>query len=266
MGLHLGQRKLLLTEVNFLTNYHDLSKNVVYIGAAPGHHIDFLSTLFPDHTFYLYDPRDFAIDKTDKILIFQKYFELNDAKHLDNFLLISDIRQEVNVTTMSQQEICNIVMEDMNLQKNWVLNLKPRVSLLKFRIPLFCDSFEYFNGELLEQPWAPESTYETRLIVKENIVNKTYKTSDYLLLLNRLKECRRTELFDHGLPLKRVPGLDNCFDCNLEISIWKEYLKKFGEISNTNISNLMKKTGIKLKRYLTKTPHGKLRYNNIKVY
>ena len=34
----------------------------------------------------------------------------------------------------------------------------------------------------------------------------------------------------------------------------KEYLKKFGEISNTNVSNLMKKTGIKLKRYLTKKP------------
>ena len=81
------------------------------------------------------------------------------------------------------------------------------------------------------------------------------------MLLNRLKECRQTELFDHGLPLKRVPGLDNCFDCNLEISIWKKYLEKFGEITNTNISNLMKKTGIKLKRYLTKNPHGKLRYN-----
>jgi hypothetical protein len=46
MGLHLGQRKLLLTEVNFLTNYSDLSKNIIYIGAAPGHHIEFLSTLF----------------------------------------------------------------------------------------------------------------------------------------------------------------------------------------------------------------------------
>ena len=261
MGLHLGQRKLLLTEVNFLTNYSDLSKNIIYIGAAPGHHIEFLSTLFPDHTFYLYDPRDFAIGKTDKILIFQKYFELNDVKDLDNFLLISDIRQEVNVNTMSQQEICNIVLEDMELQKGWVLNLKPEVSLLKFRIPLFCDTFEYFNGELIKQPWAPESTYETRLIVRDTSEYKIYKTSDYLMLLNRLKECRQTELFDHGLPLKRVPGLDNCFDCNLEINIWKKYLNKFGEITNTNISNLMKRTGIKLKRYLTKKPHGKLRYN-----
>lgn len=38
----------------------------------------------------------------------------------------------------------------------------------------------------------------------------------------------------------------------------KEYLNKFDEVTNTNISNLMKKTGIKLKKYLTKKPHGKL--------
>ena len=38
-------------------------------------------------------------------------------KNMDNFLLISDIRQEINVKSMSQDEICNIVMEDMKLQK-----------------------------------------------------------------------------------------------------------------------------------------------------
>ena len=46
MCIHLGQRKLLLTEVSFLTGHGNLSKNIVYIGAAPGHHIEFLSTLF----------------------------------------------------------------------------------------------------------------------------------------------------------------------------------------------------------------------------
>ena len=66
MGLHLGQRKLLLTEVNFLTNYSDLSKNINYIGAAPGHHIEFLSTLFSDHTFYLYDPEILQLEKLIK--------------------------------------------------------------------------------------------------------------------------------------------------------------------------------------------------------
>ena len=69
---------------------------------------------------------------------------------------------------MSQNEICHLVMEDMELQKNWVITLKPKVSLLKFRIPLFCETYEYLKGELLLQPWAPESTFETRLIVPEN--------------------------------------------------------------------------------------------------
>ena len=262
MCVHLGQRKLLLTEVNFLTNHGDLSTNIIYIGAAPGHHIPFLSELFPNHNFYLYDPRDFAIEETNNILIFQKYFELNDVQDLDNFILISDIRQEINLKSMSQDEICHLVMEDMELQKNWVISLKPKVSLLKFRIPLFCDTFEYLNGDLLLQPWAPESTFETRLIVPENITNEVYKTSDYLILINGLKERRQTNVYNHGLPLKRVPGLDNCFDCNLEISIWKQYLHKFDENTNTNISNLMKKTGIKLKKFLTKKPHGKLRLSS----
>ena len=259
MCLHLGQRKLLLTEVYFLTNHGDLSNNVIYIGAAPGHHIEFLSALFPKHTFYLYDPRDFAIQESPNIMIFQKYFKLNDVEKMDNFILISDIRQDVKVKSMTQDEICSIVMEDMELQKNWVITLKPKVSLLKFRIPLFCDTYEYLEGELIEQPWAPESTFETRLIVGEEPINKVYKTSDYLKLINELKEKRQINLYNHGLPLKRVPGLDHCFDCNLEIDIWKQYLDKFNEVTNTNISNLMKKTGIRLKKYLTKKNHGRLR-------
>ena len=257
MGLHLGQRKLLLTEVNFLTGHGNLSKNIVYIGAAPGHHIEFLSTLFPNHTFYLYDPRDFSIKQNSKIFIFQKYFEINDINFLDDFILISDIRQNINVKLMSQDEICNIVMEDMTLQKNWVINLKPKASLLKFRIPLFCNTFEYLDGKIIEQPWAPESTFETRLIVGKELSNKTYNTKDYLDFLDGLQNKRQNICYNHRVPLKRVPGLDHCFDCNLEIEIWKKYLDKFDEITNNNICNLMKKTSIKLKKYLTKKPHGK---------
>ena len=56
----------------------DTSTNII-IGATPGHHIPFYQ-FFPNRTFYLYDPRDFAIEETDNILIFQKYFELNDVQ------------------------------------------------------------------------------------------------------------------------------------------------------------------------------------------
>ena len=259
MSIHLGQRKLLLTEVHFLTNYGYLSNNIIYAGAAPGHHIEYLSQLFPTHKFYLYDPRDFEIIENKNIFIFKKLFCINDASQLDNYLLISDIRQNINSKSMIQNEICNIVMQDMEIQKNWILELKPKASLLKFRIPLFCETFEYFEGDIIEQPWAPESTYETRLIVKENPNTKIYCKNEYLDFVTNLKNKRKLNLYNHGLQLKRVPGLDHCFDCNLEIKIWKEYLNKFDYVTNNNISNLMKRTGIKLKKYLTKKPHGKMK-------
>jgi len=259
MCLHLGQRKLLLTEVDFLTEYCDLSKNIVYVGAAPGHHIEFLSSLFPNNIFYLYDPREFAITDNENIKIYQKYFTVEDVNKLDDFIFISDIRQNICVKTMPQREICNKVMEDMEFQKSWVLEINPKISLLKFRLPLFCETFEYFDGKIVEQPWAPESTYETRLIVQEKHKIKSYITSDYVNLISQLKLKRQTQLYDHGLKLKIVPGLDNCFDCNLEIKIWKKYLYKFDEITNKNISNLMKRTGNRLKKYLTGNNHGKLR-------
>ena len=97
------------------------------------------------------------------------------------------------------------------------------------------------------------------MIVQEKSTIKSYITSDYVNFISQLKLKRHTQLYDHGLKLKKVPGLDHCFDCNLEIKIWKQYLHKFDEVTNTNISNLMKKTGIRLKKYLTKKNHGRLR-------
>ena len=61
-----------------------------------------------------------------------------------------------------------------------------------------------------------DSKLQEELIAHPGIV------TDMRVLINGLNERRNTNLYNHGLPLKRVPGLDNCFDCNLEISIWKE--------------------------------------------
>ena len=63
---HLGQRKLLLSEIQFLSNTKN--KYVVYAGSAPGNHIYYLSNLFPDKKFILIDPNPFALirDENDK--------------------------------------------------------------------------------------------------------------------------------------------------------------------------------------------------------
>jgi hypothetical protein len=54
--VHWGQRKLLLTEIEFLTRYGHLSDTVIYAGAAPGTHTAVLAALFPKHKFHLHSP------------------------------------------------------------------------------------------------------------------------------------------------------------------------------------------------------------------
>ena len=94
--IHWGQRKLLLSEIEFLTLYGELSssKVVVYAGAAPGTHISFLSMLFPELKFILYDPAPFTVPESDKINTIQDLFTDEVAKTFEgrNVLFICDIR------------------------------------------------------------------------------------------------------------------------------------------------------------------------------
>lgn len=64
--LHWGQRKLLLSEIDFLNRiYLDLGKNtnkkisMIYPGSARGDHLIFLMELYPKLTIYLWDPAPF---------------------------------------------------------------------------------------------------------------------------------------------------------------------------------------------------------------
>ena len=72
--MHWGQRKLLMTEIEFLTQYSKKNDMVLYVGAAPAIHTSFLSKLFPTLKFILVDPMKFNIKETDKIEIRKEYF------------------------------------------------------------------------------------------------------------------------------------------------------------------------------------------------
>lgn len=56
---HIGQRKLLLSEVQFLTTHE--TKYCIYAGSAPGHKTHLLSTMFPRVKFILIDPNKFEL-------------------------------------------------------------------------------------------------------------------------------------------------------------------------------------------------------------
>lgn len=72
--IHWGQRKLLMSEIEFLTLHGHKANLVVYAGAAPGTHISMLSEMFPQHNFILVDPSPFTVKESDRIVCMQQLF------------------------------------------------------------------------------------------------------------------------------------------------------------------------------------------------
>ncbi len=160
--LHLGQRKLLMSEIATLLRLDVKIEYVaVYAGAAPGGHIPLLSEMFPNVIFHLYDPAPFQIESTERIQIFNMCFtdEIALSYAADQCMpvvFISDIRRTCDEL---------MVWEDMLAQKRWHETMNPILTSLKFRLPWpgngVVDSsnlVEYLNGDIYLPIWGPVST------------------------------------------------------------------------------------------------------------
>ncbi len=193
--IHLGQRKLFLSEVEFLTRVfkhrNDVKYTLLYVGAAPGIHIPFLSEMFPEVSFILYDPAEFAIKPTEKIEIHRKMFTpelVNKYKEIKNLLFVSDIRTAPTHLKKGQdaaydREFEKEVTRNLGQQREWVEGLKPIRSLLKFRLPFTEEEdhvkTEYFDGILHFQAYAKTQSAETRLEVPQKLIYTKYDHTAY---------------------------------------------------------------------------------------
>jgi len=227
ISLHLGQRKLLCNEVEFLTRYSDGKDVVVYAGAAPGHHTPLLAQMFPNCKFHLYDPRAFNKQLADEpnVELHREYFtDEIAAKHAgDKALFMCDIRTGT-VETADEDVVIN-----MEQQRKWTELIKPKYAMLKFRLPWKPGDTRYFDGEIYLQPWVGSTSTETRLITTGREYT-TYSNSDYEQQIFNYQRSRRAAYHDHDI---KMPGIDHCHDCWSEIQIIKDYLvnsKKFIDV------------------------------------
>jgi len=235
--VHWGQRKLLLSEIEFLTNYSTSGQIVVYVGAAPGTHIYYLSTLFPRLTFHLYDPVRFVIRENKQIKIFQQLFEKEDAlKYKDlNVLFISDIRSVGTDVSDNDMEYAAGIIRDLKTQEDWFNTINPHKALLKFRFPYIDGETEYLDGDIYFQAWSPVSSTETRLIPHGKGITKMYNHKKYEEQLCYYNNNVRIALYPHNVKSKYIGNkgyehnsyLDNCYDCKAEIEILGNYLKRY---------------------------------------
>jgi hypothetical protein len=277
---HLGQRKLLLSEVQLLTAYyarHKVHPLVVYIGAAPGIHTAFLLQLFPHLRFVLYDGADFdrrVLHATPEmraaIVIRQELFNglpragperqaLLDGwglKKKQPLVLISDIRSGASDTRSSTARYLTFeaqVAQDMRLQRSWVEQLRPTMSLLKFRLPYTTpagDKIPYLPGTLLFGIWPKPDSGETRLLVRDADLDRgdaQYDFTAYEQVLFFHNVYTRSACFARAVPPSAArlvskqgtgqvapppstpapaPAYCTCYDCVAELKVYAEYVAK----------------------------------------
>lgn len=261
--IHFGQRKLHLSEVEFLnivTSKLDVKKQkvvMIYAGAAPGVHTKLLSTMFPFVEFVLVDPNPFKIkNEPPYITIYNEYFTDEIAhrfrkEYADYIrLFVSDIRTG-DPTTMTPEEVENRVDIDMEWQQDWHKIMEPMLSMFKFRLPYVGDdpkrkrTKDYLDGDIQLQIWAPQSSSETRLIVKGDAGMKTYDCVKYENQLFRFNIHERVMCYPHDII--NIPGIDCCYDCRAEIHVHEEYKKAISKINKLCEINGITYKGQKIK-------------------
>jgi|SRR5579862_1029264 len=238
---HWGQRKLFISELEFLSLYSKPGDLVVYAGAAPGTHTNFLSELFPNLSFFLVDPSPFIAKETNKIKIRQDFFTDETCKESlkmnKSILFISDIRTG-DPYKLSNIEVEKSIKNDMEMQKNWVKLLKPKASMLKFRLPWEAGKTSYLDGKIFFPVWGRETTTECRLITtledleKGEILYDNKKYEEQMFYFNRVT---RVQYYDH--PFDFYEGLDHCYDCAAEIKIIHNFMRRVKKIINNEIIN-----------------------------
>ncbi len=268
VAAHVGQRKLLMSEVDFLTDFARRGDTVVYAGSAPGIHIPYLASLFDSlHlTFELYDPREFDLPKWEgrvipRINTHQGFFTDETAAEYagrDDVLFISDIRTGGHEAGLPGEED---VSRDMHQQEKWVLAMQPRAFMLKFRLEYFKEGirdFEYLDGEARIQAWAPPASSETRLVAERppgGYKRRKYDQAKYdrqMFYANSI--LREWGSFDVGVSPSAAKGVDTCFDCALEAHMWRKFL---GEAATpAKLAQMFNDTSRALQRPLLKPPHG----------
>ena len=164
INVHMGQRKLFLSELQFLVDnaYSTVSSVVVYAGAAPGNHTKFLASLFPNIKFILVDPAKFivkgeylqtvddhpmdlartkeivktAMKGTKQIYIINDFFTSILAEELREYsiLFISDIRTNSDASEFPKD---SDLVWNYAQQYIWIKLMNPIMAMTKFRHPFY---------------------------------------------------------------------------------------------------------------------------------
>ena len=219
---HWGQRKLLMTEIEFYTMFAKKGSTVIYIGSAPGDHAGLVSEMFPELNFVVVDITPFKVDKMNsRIRLINSLMTDELAKELkkeyEDILFVSDIRRDASAEEM----IC----EDLIDQGRWYDILEARAGMFKFRLLWTPGTFKYFKGIIFMQPWTSSRSFETRLITNTH-ERIPYDNMQYMKNITYFNTIVKRATYDEKYQITGVGYPQGTWDTAREIDILREYVKK----------------------------------------
>lgn len=253
-GVHWGQLKLLLSEVEFLTIALKEAREkgctkltLIYAGSAHGIHIPYLYDLFSsaiELKFVLVDPARFdaqlyAPRYAGKIAIYNGFY--NDER-------IAQMREEHPLAADEYLCFCSdirispderAIVGDMKMQFDWWHKMNaddyaPDLSMFKFRLPWADQGMsEYPKGDIHLQVYAGETSPETRLIVPKRAPLHLYDDAAYEHLCFKHNIYHRSNTYltpEFGkldLATSEVQ-LCNCYDCTCFVRIMVDAMTELG--------------------------------------
>jgi hypothetical protein len=175
IACHLGQRKLLYTEIEFLTiisKENNLSNYlIVYIGSAKGFHIPVLHKLFPNTKFLLIDPAPFysnLFNHPDIYIIKNMYF---DDDKIDEVLKIADGKKIIFISDIRVDTKEENVLKDNHNQQRWLMKMNAEYYMLKLRLPYILKDNNIYNKEMNK-----EEIKDVIKIIKKKQTNEDFET------------------------------------------------------------------------------------------
>lgn len=264
-----GQRKLILSIIQFFTIYWDPEKipkpTCVYVGAAPGVSINVMSILFPTIQWILYDsePMNQGLP-SENVTFHQRYFETADVEEYKDkgYFFISDIRgkgyESESVSPEDWNNNENIAMSDMLLQQEWVLKMNPIYAQLKCRfayttLPTDMGDYPYLQGIVYRQCYIGSMSAEGRLVPTRNEEGNYYLTKwvskqyeNKFFYFNNVDRNGNLVTYinpftgiDDNIDPGKEPELTNDWDSHSEVDTISKYLTKMRiEVNYSNVKKI----------------------------
>jgi hypothetical protein len=235
-----GERKLMLLELEFLTQYAVRPGTVViYANCAPATRMPYLSSLFPHVQFVLVDPVPLDFDESQLPNVSVKQQQFDDALATEFAATAQSEAKTLlfiaNATSDSPNgylagagddsgyvDEAAFTMEKMTAQAHWHRLLNSAKSLLKFTLPWTDDKTKYLDGDIVLPIWSGPTSTETRLVPNGNYRDWSHRHYEEQLM--HYNNVTRVSLHEHGVTAE---GLDGCGDCTAEVFILERYLERY---------------------------------------